>query len=248
MANVKTAILAFTLSILLCAMARAELKWERTTLELHPAIEDKDAVGHFKYQNTGDKPVRFKSVRTSCGCTAAQTQKDEVPAGEKGEITATFHIGDRIGTQEKSVTVETDDPTQAVTILTIRAVIQQLLEIKPTFVYWQADEAPKAKTINVTAAKDSPVAQIKVASSSPEFQTKVERVRKGEFKIDIQPKMTSKPASARLTIQPENSPKIFYATASVTATAPKPIWTPPLMRNAVAPPPGTSPTPASPQP
>lgn len=245
----KTRILTFILSILWCAMARAELKWEQTTLELHPAIEDKDAVGHFKYQNTGDKPVRFKSVRTSCGCTVAQTQKDEVPAGEKGEITATFHIGERTGTQIKTVNVETDNPGQAVTVLTLKAVIPQLLEIKPTFVYWQADDAPQAKTISVTAAKDSPVTQIKVTSSNPEFQTKVEKVRKGEFKIDIQPKQTSKPMSATLTIQPENSPKMFNATASVMAVAAaKPMWTPPLMRQAVAPPPGTSPTPASPQP
>src|SRR5215467_8360593 len=99
----------FTLSIFLCAMARAELKWEQTMIELHPMPADTQAVGHFKYQNTGDKPVHFRSVRTSCGCTAAQSQKDEVPPGDKGEITATFNIGDRTGTQIKTVTVETDE-------------------------------------------------------------------------------------------------------------------------------------------
>jgi len=103
----RTRIFAFTLSIFLCAIARAELKWEQTSVELHPAPADKEAVGHFKYQNTGSQPVRFKSVHTSCGCTAAQSQKDEVPPGEKGEITATFKIGDRTGTQVKSVTVQT---------------------------------------------------------------------------------------------------------------------------------------------
>ena len=87
----KTHIFAFTLSVVLCLTARAGLKWDQTSIELHPAAADKQAIGHFKYQNTGDKPVRFKSVRTSCGCTAAQTQKEEVPAGEKGEITATFN-------------------------------------------------------------------------------------------------------------------------------------------------------------
>src|SRR5215467_7699362 len=80
----------FTLSIFLCAMARAELKWEQTMIELHPMPADTQAVGHFKYQNTGDKPVHFRSVRTSCGCTAAQSQKDEVPPGDKGEITPPF--------------------------------------------------------------------------------------------------------------------------------------------------------------
>src|SRR5256885_199891 len=88
----KTKFFVGILSILVCANLRAELKWEQTSLELHPAIGDKEAVGHFKYQNVGKTPVHFKGVHTSCGCTVAQSQKEEVPPGEKGEITATFKI------------------------------------------------------------------------------------------------------------------------------------------------------------
>ncbi len=93
-------------SVLLLATARAELKWEQTSIELHPGVGDKQAVGHFKYENVGKTPVHFKSVHSSCGCTTAQTQKDEVAPGEKGEITATFNIGGRIGTQVKTVSVD----------------------------------------------------------------------------------------------------------------------------------------------
>jgi len=212
----KTHIFAFTLSIALCLTARAGLKWDQTSIELHPAATDKQAIGHFKYQNTGDKPVKFKSVRTSCGCTAAQTQKEEVPAGEKGEITATFNIGERTGTQVKTVTVETDDPANVTTVLTLKAVIPQQLEITPTFVFWGQGEAPKAKTIVVRAAKDFPVKHLKVTSSSPDFQTKVEETGNGQFKIDVQPQVTNKQTASTLTIQPEDSQKIFYATARIT--------------------------------
>jgi hypothetical protein len=185
-------------------------------VELHPATADKQAIGHFKYQNTGSKPVRFKSVRTSCGCTAAQSQKEEVPPGEKGEITATFNIGERTGTQVKTVTVETDDPEHVTTVLTLKAVIPQQLEITPTFVFWGQGEAPKPKTIVVRAAKEFPVKHLKVTSSSPDFQTKVEETGNGQFKIDIEPKDTSKQVASTLTIQPEDSQKIFYATARIT--------------------------------
>ena len=215
----RTRIFAFTLSIFLCAIARAELKWEQTAVELHPAPGDKEAVGHFKYQNTGSQPVRFKSVHTSCGCTAAQSQKDEVPPGEKGEITATFKIGDRTGTQVKSVTVQTDDPVNATTVLTLKAVIPQQLEINPTFVFWGQGEALKPKSIVVRASKDFPVKQLKVTSSSPDFQTKVEETGNGQFKIDIQPSDTSRNMAATLTIQPEGSTKTFSAMARVTNAA-----------------------------
>ena len=212
----KPRILTLTLSMFLAAVARAELKWEQTAVELHPAAGDKEAVGHFKYQNTGSKPVRFKSVHTSCGCTAAQTQKDEVPPGEKGEITATFKIGDRTGTQVKTVTVDTDDPVNAMTVLTLKAVIPQELEINPSFVFWGQGEVPKPKTIVVRAGKDFPVKQLKVTSSSPDFETKVEQTGNGQFKINIQPRDTSRNMAATLTIQPEGSSKTFYAMARVT--------------------------------
>src|SRR5436190_11202529 len=212
----KTHIFAFTLSVVLCLTARAGLKWDQTSIELHPAAADKQAIGHFKYQNTGDKPVRFKSVRTSCGCTAAQTQKEEVPAGEKGEITATFNIGERTGTQVKTVTVETDDPANVTTVLTLKAVIPQQLEITPTFVCWGRGQAPKPMAIVVRAAKNFPVTHLKVTSSSPDFQAKVEETGNGQFKIEVKPQETNKQTASTLTIQPEDSQKIFYATARIT--------------------------------
>jgi Protein of unknown function (DUF1573) len=212
----KTPIFAFTLSMIMCLGARGELKWEQTSIELHPAANDKQAVGHFKYENTGKTPVHFKSVHASCGCTTAQSQKEEVPPGDKGEITATFNIGDRTGTQIKTVTVETDEATNQKTVLTLKAEIPQQLEITPNFVFWKQGEKPDPKTINVKVGKDFMVKHIKVTSSTPDFQAKVEEAGKGEFKIDVKPQDTNKVVASMLTIQPEDSQKVFYATARIT--------------------------------
>jgi len=236
----KTHILTFTLSFIVCLTARAELKWEQTAVELHPARGDKQAIGHFQYQNVGKAPVHFKSVHASCGCTAAQSQKDQVAPGEKGEITATFNIGDRTGTQIKTVTVETDEAANQKTVLTLKAVIPTELEISPTFVFWKQGEKPDPKTITVRAGKDFDVKHIKVTSSSPDFQAKVEETGQGQFKIDVHPSETNRPMASTLTIQSENSPKMFYATARIT-TAP----TLPVAPTGQKPPgaPGAAPTP-----
>src|SRR5216110_1985748 len=212
----KTHILTLTLSFIFCLAARAELKWEQTAVELHPARGDKQAIGYFKYQNTGKTPVHFKSVHASCGCTAAQSQKDQVGPGEKGEITATFNIGDRTGTQIKTVTVETDEAANQKTVLTLKTVIPQQLEINPTFVFWKQGDKPDPKTITVKAGKEFTVKHIKVTSSSPDFQTKVEEKGNGEFQIDVQPQETKNIVASTLTIQPEDSQKVFYATARIT--------------------------------
>ncbi|MEY2494545.1 MAG: hypothetical protein QOJ45_1037 [Verrucomicrobiota bacterium] len=199
--------------------ARAELVWEKTELDLHPEMGAATAVGVFKYQNKGDKPVHFKAVRPSCGCTTAAMQKNDVPPGEKGEITATFTIGDRIGVQQKSITVDTDDPEKPQTILTLKATIVQFLELQPALVFWQTGEAPKPKTILARAGKGVTIKNLEVTSSSADFTTKVEPGSgAGEFKINVQPRETAKPLNATLTVKPDGAAgpaKTYFVTARV---------------------------------
>jgi hypothetical protein len=218
----KTSIVSFTLSIFLCVAARAELKWEQNVLDLHPGVGEKTAVAHFKYQNTGTTPVHFKSVKASCGCTTTQSQKEVVNPGEKGEIVATFNIGDRTGQQMKTVSVQTDDPnpSQATIVLTLKATIPQAMEIKPTFVYWQSGEEPKPKKISIKASKEFPAKNITVKSNSPNFESKVEPgSSSGEWTIEVMPKDTSHPMGSSLLIQtdyPKEGPKSFYVNAQIT--------------------------------
>src|SRR5205807_10455240 len=186
--------------------ARAELKWEQTSVDLKPALGDKQAVAHFKYENVGKTPVHFKSGHATCGCTTAQTQSEQVAPGEKGEIIATFNIGGRTGTQLKTVTVQTDDPdtAHATTVLTLKAVITPLLELQPALVYWQNGEEPKPKIVTAKANKDAAIKKLDVASSSPDFTAKVDAgSAPNEFRISVQPRDTSKAVYATLTIKPD---------------------------------------------
>src|SRR5437660_6358689 len=121
-------ILSATLFFAAASVARSQLAWDKTELELHPTIGDTEAVGHFKYQNKGDKTIAIKSVTTSCGCTAASAKQTAEP-GEKGEVTATFTIGGRTGTQQKAITVVTDDAMNPTTTLNLKVVIPQVLEL-----------------------------------------------------------------------------------------------------------------------
>jgi len=210
-------IFTVTLSLLFAAGAHASLQWEQTAIELRPAINDKQAIGHFKYQNTGKSPLHFKQVHASCGCTTAQTQKDVVPPGEKGEITATFNIGDRTGTQVKTITVQTDDPdvVKATTQLKLTAIIPQPLEVNPAFLMWQDKEEPKPKTVTVKVAKDFAVKDLKVTPSSQDFTATVSKTGKDEFKIEVKPKDTSRMFAGTLTIQPDDTPKLSYVNMRV---------------------------------
>jgi hypothetical protein len=213
------------LAALVCPAVHAQLKWEQTTVELHPKPGEKQAVAHFKYENVGKTPVHFKAVHPSCGCTTAQTQQSEVAPGDKGEITATFNIGGRTGTQVKTVSVQTDETPTPNIVLTLKAVLPETLTITPTFLFWKGGEEAAMKTINVRAGKDYPAKNLKVTSSNPQFTANVETPgTAGEWKINVQPKSTARPVSGVLTIQPDvpdAGSQPFFANLSVTApTAP----------------------------
>jgi hypothetical protein len=208
-------LIAMLMTLGLADTCRAGLKWEQTQIELHPAAGAATAVGSFKYKNTGDTVIHFKSITTSCGCTTAARKKDDVAPGETGEITATFKVGASTGVQQKTVRVETDDAEAPVTVLALRAVIPQMLELRPSFVYWENSEPAKPKTIIVKAAKELHATNLKVSSSSPGFITSVSSAGQNEFKIEVQPHDTAHAVSAVLTVRPDSGGQPVYATARV---------------------------------
>ncbi|MGH8094902.1 MAG: DUF1573 domain-containing protein [Chthoniobacterales bacterium] len=214
---------------LLCAFATpapAALTWETTAADLHPALTDKTAVAHFKYKNTGDKPVKITSVHPSCGCTTAALAKDVVAPNESGEITATFNIGDRSGVQTKTITVMTDDQPAQATILKLTATIPQLLKIAPVFLYWPAKGVLSPKTITVDVGPDFPVNKLTVTSTDKSIATEVvPGPEKKQFRIVVRPTESGRPINAALKIEPDfpkDSPKSFYANVRVDSRATMP--------------------------
>jgi hypothetical protein len=238
--NLPTKALLGALFLSISTVAQAQLAWEKTEIELNPVAGADSAIATFKYENKGTTPINIKAVRTSCGCTTAALKKNDVAPGEKGEIVATLKTGDRIGQQVKTVTVDTDDPKNLQTVLTLKANIVQLLDLQPAFVFWTANEDPKPKTIVAKAGKGVTIKSLEVTSSTPDFTAKVEPgATAGEFKIVVQPKETGHQATANLTIKPDKGAgegKVFSASARVM---------PPAVPTAQAPPAPAAPSTAN---
>ena len=101
----KTRVL-FSLILALPLVAHGALVWESESADLHPSLQDKDAVAHFKYKNTGDKPLVIQKVQPSCGCTVAETPEKPIAPGEEGVIKGAFDSNGRQGMQHKSLSVQ----------------------------------------------------------------------------------------------------------------------------------------------
>lgn len=70
-----------------------------------------DLTFRFKFKNEGEENLIIQQVHASCGCTGASIGEKKVFAqNEVGEIKVSFNTAGRSGVQNKTVTVQSNDP------------------------------------------------------------------------------------------------------------------------------------------
>ena len=92
-----------------------------------------ESVNHeFTFVNKGKTDLMIRKVHASCGCTAAMISSEVVKPGQSGSIKVTFNSSGKLGNQNKTVTVITNDPQHAREILWIRGEVTQEKEEQET--------------------------------------------------------------------------------------------------------------------
>jgi hypothetical protein len=148
----------------------------------------------FHFKNTGDHPVTITGTRPSCGCTTAALDKKTYAPGESGVIAVVFHSADRIGLQEKYITVTTDELNQTPTQLLFEVNIRQYLTAEPLYLAWKIGEKPSERMIVVSALPSHPIIDLTAQGESPGFcETRIEVVEKGrKYNVYVKPVSTEK--------------------------------------------------------
>jgi|CZKI01.1.fsa_nt_gi hypothetical protein len=103
------------LALLLCFLgvstSPAEgLVWERTCIRITAQPGQRVINVDFPFRNEGGRTVALVSIETSCRCLAADVSRNTYNPGERGVVVAAFSVGNQKGSQEKSITVVTDEP------------------------------------------------------------------------------------------------------------------------------------------
>ena len=84
-------------------------------------IEEGPEYKHeFQFKNTGDQPLIISNVVSPCGCTTPNWTKEPVMPGKTGIITAVYNSAGRIGSFDKTLTVQTNLGAQGDQYLNIR--------------------------------------------------------------------------------------------------------------------------------
>ena len=70
--------------------------------------------------NSGKSDLLIRKVKASCGCTAVQPEKKIIGPGESVNIKTVFNSAGKLGNQNKTVTIITNDPKKSKMILWVK--------------------------------------------------------------------------------------------------------------------------------
>lgn len=195
-----------TLAVLLAVSvtsALGALTWSSTKIEATAKGGQESFATIFPFKNTGDKPVKIVSVQTSCGCTTATLAKNTYAPGESGELKAEMDLRERIGWQERTITVTTDDAPDKPTVLTLRVNIPQVIEISPRLLVWSHDSKGETKEVTITAGTDVAIT-LRDVVYSPQFTVEQITDTPGRrYRLRITPRSTASPFREEIMVQYE---------------------------------------------
>jgi len=99
---------------------RTAVTFEKHAHDFGQVIQGEVVSYHFKFDNTGKTDLIIANVSSSCGCTVTDYPEEPIKPGKGGALEVTFDSDNRMGFQNKKVTVLTN-AQPAETTLTVKA-------------------------------------------------------------------------------------------------------------------------------
>ena len=88
----------------------AEIKFTETIIDYGIIENGEDGNRIFKFENTGNSPLVFTRIFSSCGCTIPKKPEKPILPGETGEIQVSYDTK-RTGIFQKAITVRSNAKT-----------------------------------------------------------------------------------------------------------------------------------------
>lgn len=89
------------------------------------AKEDQNVENTLSLQNKGKKNLELRYVQTNCSCVVASSDKQVLKPGEVSTLTVKFITEGRGGTQNKAITIYSNDPRNPVQRITVTGYVEE---------------------------------------------------------------------------------------------------------------------------
>jgi Protein of unknown function (DUF1573) len=101
------------------------LTFEKYEINFLRAKKDQPVENTLSLQNKGKKNLELRYIQTNCSCVVASSDKQVLKPGEVATLTVKFITEGRGGTQNKAITVYSNDPRNPVQRITVTGYIEE---------------------------------------------------------------------------------------------------------------------------
>jgi len=114
------------------AKAAPKITFEKVVCDFGEIGTDAKHKGQFKFENTGNRPLKIVRVKSCCGVAASGVKAGDVyPPGKGGILNITYNAGSHPGDVNRKLYIQCNDPVQDVVTLTLKAKIVRCVEYEP---------------------------------------------------------------------------------------------------------------------
>ncbi len=103
----------------------AKINFAQSTFDFGKIKQGESVSFEYTFTNTGKSDLLIRKVTAACGCTAVITSANMIPAGKTGTIKTTFNSAGKVGQQNKTITVITNDPENPKVILWVKGEVTE---------------------------------------------------------------------------------------------------------------------------
>jgi hypothetical protein len=133
----------------------------------------------FTLRNSGKDTLQIENVRSSCGCTVAMADKKAVAPGESTRIEANFNSDRFSGHVNKDIYVQSNDPVQPVTKLSITGEVKVDLSISPSTIYFSGlkEGAQALRKLAITNNSENTITIREISSTVPDLRFELPKLK-----------------------------------------------------------------------
>lgn len=103
--------------------AAPEIVFEKRIEKFESVKAGKKIMINFPFTNRGSSDLKIRDIRTSSGSVIAASDSDVVKSGESCNIKVEFNTAHRVGTQNRSISIVTNDPKSSLVVLRITGTV-----------------------------------------------------------------------------------------------------------------------------
>ena len=90
-----------------------KFEFDKVIHDFGKIVEGEKVQASFKFKNTGKTPLIISNATATCGCTVPEYPKTPVKPGEEGVISVVFDSHNKVGMQDKAVTITSNANPEA---------------------------------------------------------------------------------------------------------------------------------------